>query len=312
MIYIISHLSPDLDAAVSVIALEHLFEKGKCFAIKKAKPALASPPNLETKTIFKLFKTPLPVVLKSSQIKANDRFVLADHNEESQRLKGISPKAILEIYDHHRPSLNLPAPLYVNIKPWGATNTVIYWFMKLAGVKMPRDLASLMISAILSDTVGLKSPTTTDIDREAIEKLNQVAKIKNLKELTLAIFKSKSSLAGLSDQELLTKDYKIFNFSGKKILVNQLETVEQGRVIKISPRLINRMKTLKNKFKVDYFFCLITDIVEINSKLICPEKDVSLLLKAFPGARKIKRGVYNIGPILSRKKEVTPAIQQAI
>jgi manganese-dependent inorganic pyrophosphatase len=312
MIYIIGHTKPDLDSAASVVALKYLFDKAKCFGYGKAVPVLADPANFETKTIFKKFHSPLPQVLKSEQIKQGDVFILADHNEESQRLPGIKNEQIVDIFDHHKVNLNLNKPIFITIKPWGSTSTLAYWLMEIVNLQPKKNLAALMIAAILSDTVGLQSATTTEKDREVLKKLNQIAQIKDRDKLTLEIFKAKSSLKGLNIKQILIKDYKLYDFADKKVLINQIETVEQKKLIEKSVQLIKGLVKIKKEMGLNYVFCVITDVLKINSQVIISPGDEKILTQAFPLAKRVKSGVYDIGPLMSRKKEIAPPIEKAV
>jgi manganese-dependent inorganic pyrophosphatase len=312
MIYIIGHIKPDLDSAVSAVALKYLFDKADCFKRKNSQAVLAGPANHETKIVFNKFKTPLPLVLKPNQITDYDTFVLVDHNEKSQRLEGIKSEQITDIFDHHKIKLNLPTPIFINVKAWGSTATVISWFMDIVNLNPTKDLACLMISAILSDTQGFKSSTTTERDKAAVEKLNKIAQIKNLDQLIFEVFRAKSNLEGLTNKQILTKDYKLYDFSNKKVLINQVETVEQETLISQSVQLIKELEELKREMELDYAVCVITDILKVNSKVIITQKEEKLLTKAFPSSKKVKQEVYDIGPLLSRKKEIAPAIEKAL
>lgn len=312
MIYIIGHLKPDLDSAVSAVALKYLFDQADCFQRKNAVPVLASEANHETKTIFAKFNIPLPQILTKDQIKTEDTFVLVDHNEDSQRLEGIKTEQITDIFDHHKINLNLNKPIFITVKPWGSTTTIIWWLMDIVNVKPNKNLASLMLSAILSDTQGFKSSTTTEKDRVVVAELNKIAQIKNIDQLIREIFKAKSDISGLSNKQIITKDYKLYNFAGKKAFINQIETVEQEKIVNQSEDLIKELEKLKKEMKLDYAICIITDVLKVNSKALIAVGDEELLTKAFPKLKKIKNGVYDIGPLLSRKKEIAPKIEKAI
>lgn len=312
MIYIIGHLNPDLDSAVSVIALKYLFDRAKCFGYKNSRPVLAGPANFESITIFKKFKVDLPQTLPAGRIKKNDLFILADHNEENQRLTGIKAEQIIDIYDHHKANLNFSKPIYINIKPWGSTNTIIAWLMKGNGIKPDKKLAALMISAILSDTQGFRSSTTTNNDRNLCDELNMVGNIKNLEKLTKEIFLAKSNIKGMTNKQILTKDGKIFDFKGKKIYINQLETIDQEKILTNSLQLIEALKKIKKEYHADYAYCVITDVLAINSKMFCLPEDEKILKLSFPTARQIKKGVFDLGPLLSRKKDIAPCFEKIL
>jgi len=311
MLYIIGHKKPDLDSAASAVALEQLFNQKEYFGYKEAQAVLADPANFETKTIFKKFNTSLPSVLKSENIKKEDRFILVDHNEKAQRLEGIKGKQIVDIFDHHKVSLNLEKPIYINTKPWGSSATIVYWWMEITGFKPDKNLAGLMISAILSDTVGLKSATTDDRDKQTVGKLNKIAQIADLDQLTQQIFSAKSSLKGLTKQQILTKDYKIYNFKNKKVFINQIETVEQDKIVKQSEEFLKELQKVKKELEVNIAFCLITDILKVNSKCLVLRVGEGILEKAFQ-PKKIKPGVYDLGAVMSRKKEIAPKIEKYV
>lgn len=311
MFYIIGHTKPDLDSAVSAVSFKYLAQKADCFGFKALTPVLADPANNETKFIFQKFKTNLPKVLKPGQIKPADKFILVDHNEETQRLKGIANEQIIEIHDHHKMIVNFSLPIFATAKPWGSTNTIIYWWMEITQVQPGKDLASLMISAILSDTIGFRSPTTTKIDKQAVEKLNKIAQIPDIDALILEIFKAKSNIENLTSRQIVANDYKIFDFSGKKVLINQLETVEQDKVLARKNELLKAMGSIKAKEKVDFVFTAITDIIKLNTKMLYPtEEGRGVVEKAF--GNQGKDGVIDIGSKLSRKLEIGPAIEKVM
>lgn len=312
MIYLIGHLKPDLDSAAATISLKYLFDHVSSYERKNTVPVLADEANFETKTIFQKFGVSLPKVLTTDQIKETDQFVLVDHNEASQRLAGIQDNQITDIFDHHKVNLNLTNPIFITIKPWGSTNTLLYWLMEINELDPDKNLASLMLSAILSDTVGLKGPTTTQEDRETIKKLNLIAQIKNIDALTLEIFKAKSNLSGLNPKQILTKDYKLYEHQGQKIILSQIETVEQEELISQAGDLIKTLQSLKKEMGLSRGALTISDVLKFNSKAIVAPEDEAILLKAFPQAKKIKAGVYDIGAVMSRKKEIWPAVERAL
>ncbi len=172
-------------------------------------------------------------------------------------------------------------------------------------------LASLMLAAILSDTVGFKSPTCTPKDKELALELAKVAGINDLETFTLEIFKAKSDVSKLSPQEIVKNDYKIFDFAGKKVMIDQLETVEQTKIITDKKtELLEAMVEVKTELQVDMIFVAITDILKVNTKLlILDETAAAIAQKAFGG--EVEEQVLDIGGRLSRKKEIAPPIEKA-
>ena len=317
MKYIIGHQKPDLDATVAPIALKYLYSQADCFNHQDATVVLPQEANTETTTVFEKFNVKLPQTLNI--VKDNDQFILVDHNEESQRHPDISNDQIIEIVDHHKVAINIATPIYITVKPWGSSSTIVAWLMKENKVTPEEKLASIMISAILSDTVGLKSATTTQKDKEMLQWLNQIAKIQDLDDLTLEIFKAKSNISDLTPEQIVTNDYKIFDFSGNKVLINQIETVEQDKVLAQKADLLKAMESVKKDQSLDYIFCAVTDILKVNTKMLylspssgdpVDRHPQQILEKGFD--TKGQNNIIDIGAMMSRKKEFAPAVEGAL
>ena len=305
--YIIGHQKPDLDSAVAAIALAKFFS---LIGDQTGTPVLADPINPETEFIFQKFNQSPPPLLNAKQIKNEDRIILVDHNEIDQRLPNLNPDQISGIIDHHKANLNFNQPISIDIKPWGSTNTIIFFKFKNRDLKPDQSLARLMLSAILSDTVGLNSITTTGKDREAVTELKILAQIENVNTLTLEIFKAKSNINTLTPEQIVKNDYKIFDFP-KKTFIGQLETVEQAEIIaNHKTELIEAMGQLKQTEGVELIFLAITDVLKLNTKLlIIGEAEKQIAEKAF--GQTVQNSLLDIGAKLSRKKEIAPPIEKA-
>jgi manganese-dependent inorganic pyrophosphatase len=309
--YIIGHIKPDTDSVVSAMALEFLYKQKKCFGHDKPQAAIANHLNPETSYLFKKFKVPTLTPIISANISPDDRVVLVDHNETPQRLAGLNKAQIIEIIDHHKINLNLDTPIFLTFKPWGSTATIIYFLMKQNQVVPDKKLASLMLAAILSDTVGFKSATTTKKDKQYGQELAKIAQISELDNFTFEIFKAKSDLSTLSDEQIVQNDYKIYNFA-KKTFISQLETVEQEALLTNKKEsLLTAMANLKTKLGVELLFVAVTDILKINTKLLLAGEAEALIAKQAFSATAIDN-VLDIGPKMSRKKEIAPAIEKIL
>ncbi len=311
--YIIGHQKPDTDSVIAAMAVEHLYSSLEYTGYQNLQAVLADPVNNETQFLLDKFGTKAPKVISPSDINPNDQFILVDHNEASQRLNNINESQLIEIIDHHKLNLNLNKPIFATIKAWGSTCTIIYFLMKHLGdrpVIPSKSLSGLMLAAILSDTVGLKSPTTTDTDREFAEELAELSQINNIDQFTLKIFKAKSNVSQLTPTQIVKNDYKLFEFD-RKTFIGQLETVEQEKVLTSQKeQLLTAMKNVKEEENVELLFLAITDILKVNTKLlILGEAEQKIAQQAFNG--KVKKQIMDIGPKLSRKKEIAPAIEQA-
>lgn len=307
--YIIGHLKPDLDSVVAALVFT---EYAKLNGVENPTPAIIDAPNPETKFVFEKFAITPPNLLAIGDILPEDRVILVDHNETDQRLIGLNPEQIVGIYDHHKINLSLSQPIEIVVLPLGSSNTVAWYLFQEFHFVIEPLLAKLMLSAILSDTVGLKSSTTTDTDKKAVADLSILAGITDIETLTLEIFKAKSNVAMLSDEQVIKNDYKIFDFSGKKVFIDQLETVEQDLLLSSRKTgLISALQSIKEKEGVDYIILGITDILKINTKLLVGGVgETDLVQKAFGGT--VTENILDIGPKMSRKKDIAPAIEKAL
>lgn len=306
--YVIGHIKPDVDATVAAISMaQYLRQRG----YPEATAVIADPINPETEFVLNKFEAESPKLLSASDITKDDTITLVDHNEEDQRLPGINPDQIIGIVDHHKANLNLGHPIAITIKPIGSTNTVIFGKFKKHNLNIDKKLAQLMLCAILSDTVGLKSSTTTDTDRGVVEELKGLAGISDTDALTKEIFKAKSDISKLSPEQIVKNDYKIFDFA-KKTYIGQLETVEQEEVVKDrKAQLLEAMASVKNQEAVELLFLAVTDILNVNTKLlILGEEEQAIAQKAFGGL--VSDNILDIGAKLSRKKDIAPPIEEAL
>jgi manganese-dependent inorganic pyrophosphatase len=310
--YVIGHLKPDTDSVVAAMALANLYQNVSCFGYSNVQAAITEKINGETSFLMNKFGLNAPALLTASDLASDDQVVLVDHNEESQRLVGLNPNQIVEIVDHHKANLNFEQPIYLTFKTWGSSNTIVYSLMKENDFVPDQKLASLMLAAILSDTVGFKSVTCTVKDKEVALELAAIADIQDLEAFTLEIFKAKSDVSKLSTEEIVKNDYKIFDFAGQKVMIDQLETVEQDSIIaNKKTALLEAMGKVKAELKADMIFVAITDILKVNTKLLILD-DVSAQVaeKAFGG--EVIEQVLDIGAALSRKKEIAPPIERAL
>ncbi len=312
--YIIGHQKPDTDSVVSALALEYLFSKLDCFGCPNPKAVIADPLNPETEFLFDKFDLTPPEVISAEDIKDDDLVVLVDHNEQSQRLPGLKEEQIVEIVDHHKPNLNLSRPIFLNFKVWGSSSSIVYFMMQQFGkepVEPGKKLAGLMLAAILSDTVGFKSKTTTKKDKKYGQKLAEIAGINDIDQFALEIFKAKSNLNDLSDKELVKNDYKQYDFA-QSVLIGQIETVEQEKILANRKQgLLEAMNAVRKEEGVDLIFLAVTDVLQVNTKLlVADEASQQIAEQAFFGST--ENGILDIGPKMSRKKEIAPVIEQTL
>ncbi len=310
--YIIGHKKPDTDAVVAALAYAYLAKKLDCLGYKEPTAVIVDPLNPETSYLFDKLKLAHPRLISADEIEPSDQIVLVDHNEANQRLDNLNPDQIKEIIDHHKINLNLSKPIFLNFKPWGSSVTIIYFMMSLFQVKPDKTLATLMLAAILSDTVGFKSATTTDKDKELAQELAEIAQIDDLTGFALEIFKAKSNVSQLSDYQLATNDYKLFDFGKQKVFINQVETVEQKKLLEERKAgLLTALAKVKSEMAADFAFIAVSDVLNVNTKLLVPNgPEIKIAQEAFGG--EVIDHILDIGGKLSRKKEIAPALEKVI
>jgi manganese-dependent inorganic pyrophosphatase len=308
-IYITGHISPDLDSVASAYTYAEYLKKSKRYEGAHIIPVRAGEPNNETTFVFNKLGVEMPKYLGDFEIESGDGFILVDHNEESQRHEKVKAEQVLEIVDHHKIHVSFTSPVRIDVKPFGCSNTLIHELFEMYGIEISKEVKGLMLSAILSDTVGLKSSTTTGFDSEVAHKLAGELEI-DLDKYTFEIFKAKSDLTGLKSSDIVRKDFKVFDFSGTKVFINQVETVEPEKLIEQKEDLIKALEDVKVKEGVGQAYLIITDILKVNSQAIyATEAEKEIIEKAFT-----TQGINNvadIGPKMSRKKDIAPAIEKA-
>jgi manganese-dependent inorganic pyrophosphatase len=309
-IYLIGHKSPDLDAVVSTVGYAEFLKRTNRYIDFDIVPAITEEPNEETKYIFEKFKVEIPLNINHYEIDDSDSFILCDHNEASQRHEKVNNEKVIEIIDHHKLNINFNKPIRLDIKPFGSTSTLIYEHFDVYDIEPTKETMGLLLSAILSDTQGLKSSTTTGYDSKVVDELSGKLNL-NIKELTLEIFKAKSDISALNIEELVKKDYKVFEFGNKKIFINQIETVEQNSILEKKEQIVQQLNKIKTELKVDQTFNVVTDVLEVNSKVIFETKEEeNIIEQAFLAMA--KDNVADIGPKMSRKKDIAPPIEKVI
>jgi len=309
-IYIIGHLSPDLDAVSSTVTYAELLTKLNRYPEYTIIPVVAENINNETKFVFEHFKIDAPKSIEEFNIEKDDKFILVDHNEQSQRHELVNENQLIEIVDHHRINLSFVSMVRIDVKPYGSTNTIIYELSKMFNIKLSDKAKGLILSSILSDTVGLKSSTTTGFDHQVAIELSQELKI-DIPKFTFEIFKSKSDITGLSTKQIATKDFKVFDYNGNRVFLNQIETVEPQKILDMKDQIISEIENIKIELNVSQAYVIVTDILNINSYAIYQTTaEQHIIEKAF--TTKGQNNIANIGPKISRKKDIAPAIELAL
>ncbi|MBU4455092.1 manganese-dependent inorganic pyrophosphatase [Patescibacteria group bacterium] len=298
-IYIIGHKSPDLDSSAAAIAYADL--KNKMESADNYAPALAGEINKETEFALKKFGFEKPEVLNNAKEK---NIILVDHNEFQQAVSGIEEAKIIEILDHHKVDFKYGEPIAFTVKPWGASCTIIADEFFARNIELDKNLAGLMLSAVLVDTVITKSPTCAEKDKEIITKLAGIAGITNWQEFGMELFKIRSTVSELSGAEIIKSDFKDFNFKAGKFGIGQVETVDLNEFAAREDEIINELNKLREAENYHSVILFITDIIKEGSEFLVSTVD-QLKVEEALGA-KLKNGKVYINGMISRKKQVAP------
>ena len=234
--------------------------------------------------------------------------ILVDHNDAKQSVSGLNEATILEIIDHHAlGNLTTNSPISFRNMTVGSTNTIIYYLFKEAGVKIPKMLAGIMLSGILSDTLILKSPTTTEIDKNVVKNLSKLAGV-NYLNFGMSLLKAGSSLEGLTVEEIVYKDYKEFQVDNMNFGIGQVLTLDFEQILKNKEEYIKFLdKECSTKgFKLMALF--ITDIINNGSYVIYSTNSKQIISLAF-NKKDMEEGYY-LKDIISRKKQIVPYIME--
>jgi manganese-dependent inorganic pyrophosphatase len=309
-VYVIGHKSPDLDAIASAVQYAEFLKQSKRYDGAEIIAARAGEPNAETKYIFGKFGVSLPPLMDELPVSETDAFVLVDHNELTQRHEKVVAEQVTEIVDHHKVNVNFVSPVRIDVKPIGSTSSLVHELFEMYGIEPKESTLKLMLAGILSDTVGLKSSTTTGFDSTMAHDIAQKTG-QNLEKLTFEIFRAKSDLTGLSAQQIAKKDFKVFDFNGIEVFINQVETVEPEKVLEMKKDLIEALNQVKAQEGAGQGYIVVTDILKINSQVIYTnDVEKRVLEKAF--TTEGNNNVADIGPKMSRKKDIAPAIESVV
>eukprot|EP00455_Lapot_gusevi_P049308 TRINITY_DN696_c0_g1_i1.p1 TRINITY_DN696_c0_g1~~TRINITY_DN696_c0_g1_i1.p1 ORF type:complete len:462 (-),score=194.73 TRINITY_DN696_c0_g1_i1:39-1394(-) len=304
----VGHTATDMDSIGSAIGAAELFD---------GIAARASDINSETEFALETFGLACPPPFL--EVGTNKPVCLVDHNQLSQMTAGIDKKWLRGIIDHHAlqsGTVVTDFPIYVDIRPWGSACTIIAHMFLSQNKLMKPATAGILLSGILSDTLNLRSPTTTEADRLLVGVLARVAGVEDCNVLAQKMFKAKSkNLLALSAHGLVRGDSKVFAFKSDaldtKIAFGVVETVDLEAVIGRKEELLLELRAQRQEQNVNFAFLAIVDIVNLRSDLlVCGAGEAALAVAAFGGV--VKDNVLDLGSRVSRKKDYIPPISDVL
>ena len=304
-ILIFGHKNPDTDTICSSM-VKQILDKKKNGRDNKA----VRLGNLNKETAYVLNYLGLEAPELIEKVEEGQKVVLVDHNEFCQSAEGIEKAKIIGVIDHHRiANFETSEPLYYTARPYGCTSTILFKEFKNAGIEIEKTEAILMASSIISDTLLLKSPTTTEHDKKALEELGEIAKI-DINEYGLEMLKAGTDLDDFSAEELINLDAKCLEKETAKFVIAQVNTVSIEDVLKRQEELENAINKEIEKQGLDLFVLAITDILNSNSEILVLGNKADVAEKAFD--IKLENNHAFLAGVVSRKKQLLPNIDKNI
>lgn len=240
---------------------------------------------------------------------AKKKVILVDHNEYAQSADGLEESEILEIVDHHKiGGISTSIPINFRNMTVGSTCTIVYNMFKEYDIEIPREIAGLLISGIVSDTLLFKSPTTTSLDKKAVEDLNLILNL-DLDKYAMDMFKAGTSLEGFSIKDIFYRDFKEFNLEGIKSGIGQVFTLDIDAVFDRKEEFLDFINKTHDDKNYGLTLLVITDILKEGSYLLYKSNNSSIIPTAFK--TEDSQGVFVDG-LVSRKKQVVPKLLEAI
>jgi len=301
---IVGHKNPDTDSIISAIAAQELFSKlGFETQARRAGEA-----NNETKFILEKLGVAMPEL--TSALNDDETVMLVDHNEESQVFDGLDLTKISHIIDHHKMSVKTEGSIFCRVEPIGSTSSLIAKIFFEKKIEISQMMAQMLMAGILSDTLNLTSPTTTADDKSLLEELNVVAKL-DVENFVAEMFKAKSSLEGISVEDIIRIDYKTFEMGSNNVGVGTWETTMPASVNEKKAEIIQALINEKAAAKLDYIFFMVVDILKQNCQLyLVGEKEIELAGQVFGG--EIGSHEMLLSGVVSRKKQIVPQLTEAL
>ncbi|PID70553.1 manganese-dependent inorganic pyrophosphatase [bacterium DOLZORAL124_38_8] len=300
---VFGHRSPDTDAtAAAILWAWYLSEQGT-----PATPYVLGNINTETKFVLDYWKFDVPALL--STVSSEDSVVIVDTNNPKELFENINETQIKQIIDHHKlvGGIETSAPIDITIRPLASTASVIYELLGAEAVsQLPNPMAGLMLSCILSDTLGFRSPTTTDADRHMAQHLAQKLGI-DMEDYANQMFAAKSDVSAFSAVELVKMDSKKYEIGGKNYRISVLETTTPKVVLDRKSELVSEMEMIKGEESLDEVLLFVIDIFNQEATLLVPNEGVKTVAETSFGVT-VDSDTVVLPGIVSRKKQIIPAL----
>ncbi len=298
---IFGHKNPDTDSITSSIVMANLEKKLE----NDVEACRLGNINKETEYVLSYLGMEAPKLIEDAEDGAE--VILVDTSNPGESIPNLENVQIKKVVDHHRVALTTSYPLYFRTEPVGCTQTVMYKLYKENNVEIDKTIATLMVSAIISDTLLFKSPTCTEEDKKVVTELAKIAEI-DMDVYGMDMLKAGTDLSSFTIEEILKLDAKETNLKDKKSIIAQVNTASIDDVLTMKAELEAGMQKTIAENGLDLFMFVITDIIESNSKAIVLGNSANIAEKAYN--EKIVDNVIELKGVVSRKKQIVPIMTE--
>lgn len=299
-VLIFGHKNPDTDSVLSSIVMSNLENA----LGNQAKAVRLGNVNKETQYVLNYVNYEAPEQIED--IEDGQKVILVDHNEATQSAGNIANAKIEKVVDHHSIHVNVPYPVYYHCEPVGCTSTVLYKLYKQNDVEISKEIATFMLSAIISDTLLFKSPTCTPEDKKIAETLATIAGITDIETYGTDMLKAGTDISEFTPAQVINMDSKLFENNGKKFKIAQINTADINDVFKNQSYFEAAINDEIKNENLDLYVFAATDIIHSNSKVISLGQDAHVVEKAY--GISLDNNTAMLEGVVSRKKQLLPKI----
>ena len=298
-ISVVGHKVPDTDCVLSAIIASDYLSK------KWYNPSVYMQGELNKETEFLLEQLGIQKPEIKTSFEAGTRMCLVDHNEDFQAPDNMSELDIAWVIDHHKLNFQTATPIYARVEPICSTGSILYKMYKEAGFEVTKEIWTMMLACILSDSLLFRSATTTKEDTILAKELQEITGIENLEDFAMPMFNAKSDLWDMAVEKLIKYDYKEFDFNGTKAWIGTLETTNPGYALGRKEEILSGLEKIKNDDNLDFILLSVVDIIwEKNTTIVLDGKDSEIIEQVF--STTVENNLADLKNRLSRKKQVVP------
>ena len=306
--FVAGHKSPDTDSICSAISFANLLTQMGT----PATPVCAGDANKETKYVLQHFGFEHPQIVTNWEEYAPNGgdLYLTDHNESKQIIDGYKSMNMCGVIDHHRiGDFETDGPVFIRMEPVGCTNTILTKLYIENNQEISKNIAGLMLSAIISDTVLFRSPTCTETDKEMAYKLAAIAGV-DIESYGLEMLKAGADISDLTNDEIVRTDMKEFSEAGQTISIGQISVMDTTDVLAKQAELVAALEALRKANGYAASYIMVTNILDESTTLIYSGDVESVVVNAF--GKDVKDNAVFLPNTMSRKKQIVPPILGAM